>query len=133
MAAAPASTPAPSTVPKPGLKATMVGQGIVPPTAAAALGDDKKKMAFAATQPQHAATPPRDDEPSESKKFLPGDPMAPHTAPAKGHTGARASLITHDPGQPSNKTLIIVAIVGMLIIIGIGVGAAAYMGLVQFK
>jgi hypothetical protein len=127
------------------------------PAAAAEGGEERKKMAFAATAPaqaafvlptQPAAAGPASHKPpapapeaasgeQEHKKYLPGDPMAPagrsdeaarpHHAAAH-HTGAGAA-----PLAQTSKTWLWVALgcLGMLVIGGIGVSVAIYLGLMH--
>ncbi len=86
--AAETPTPAGSAVPKPGLKATMVGANIAVPPMAGMVGaaeDVKKKMAFAATQPLQAFVPPSAPARAEPAK----------TEPAKAEP-AKAEVVASD-------------------------------------
>ncbi|HEX7477816.1 MAG TPA: zinc ribbon domain-containing protein [Polyangiales bacterium] len=132
-------------------------QPVALPAAAAAGGEERKKMAFAATAPaqaafvlpsQPAAAGPASHKPpapapeaasgdQEHKKYLPGDPMAPagrSDEPARPHHAAAHH--TGPGGAPlaqTSKTWLWVALgcLGMLVIGGIGVGVAIYLGLMH--
>lgn len=155
--AAPAAAPATSTAPKPMLKATMLGAGIAAPpkpagdegkapsapqptsSATPPVEDTRRKLAFAATAPAQGAfvLPTQAPAGTDSaptggtpKKFLPGDPMAPHPGASRTHSAARISAVTVDP----KKTWVYIAIacVGVIVIGAVGVGMAVYLGLASF-
>ncbi len=142
-ASAAAGAQAGSVVPKPGLKATMVGGAI---TAPAALGSDeaKKKMAFAATQPLASATSEAKNEvvaasqavldaPAPAgKKYLPGDPMAPSpvAAVARPRSQSRQIAQLEERAEKNPMFLVWLALGGMVVIGAVGYAAASYMGLV---
>lgn len=133
-------------VPPPAAAGAVAQPATTPEAAAGAAApapaeEAKRKMAFAATAPAHAAftlpteaaaTSPTDASPAaEPKKYLPGDPMAPHpNAAARPHSAPRRGVVHVDPSK--TWVYVVIGCVGMLLIGAAGFGMAVYLGLVSF-
>jgi len=133
------------------LKATMLGTGEAglgsilqnlqaaqpaAPAAAPAAAPKPEPIAAApaaAPAPAPAATTRREvQEQDDSKRFLVGDPMAPHDAPAapsKPQRGSMTSRLSMDVPRDRSAMFIVVGIVGVCVIAALGYVAARLMGL----